>query len=382
MRLREIKKIFEKVLLIILKGFPVNNRKIVVQNFAGRGYGDNPKYIVEEIIKKNENFKIIWLCKDMKENMPARIKKVKYGHIRSYYELSTAGVWIDNIRTGMRPVKKKNQIYIQTWHAAYGPKLVEGQVETTLSEDYVKLAKRDGRMTDAILADNEMQKKQFEQYYWLNQDTKIMTVGLPRIDFLIKNKNNVELIQKLKKKIGASLSDYLILYAPTFREKKYLYNYKIEIEKIKQQFDAKMGKNSKIIVRLHPSIAKKGDLFEYNEYTINGNDYSDPQELTLISDCVITDYSSIAFDFSVIEKKVILYVPDLETYNKTGRLSQEFFKFPFFIAKNELELYKAIQCIDSEAYAKKLQKYFEENAFYDKGDASEKVVQWIKSNIK
>ena len=94
----------------ILRIFPIDNKKIVLSNFGGRGYGDNPKCIADELLKQNVDCKLVWLVNDMKTIMPKEIKKVKYGSLRSFYEQATAKIWIDNIRNTER-VKKRKKIY-------------------------------------------------------------------------------------------------------------------------------------------------------------------------------------------------------------------------------------------------------------------------------
>ena len=96
---------------------PIDNNKIVVDNFLGKGFGDNPKYIIESLHLTNPNVKIVWLLKDMTQIMPPYIKKVKYASLNALYEYETARIWIDNVRNSVHPfTKKKNQYYLQTWH--------------------------------------------------------------------------------------------------------------------------------------------------------------------------------------------------------------------------------------------------------------------------
>ncbi|MFR8314242.1 MAG: CDP-glycerol glycerophosphotransferase family protein [Ruminococcus sp.] len=71
--------------------------KIVVSNFRGKGYGDNPKYI-ENLRKRKETYKIYWLVEDKNEKNAEEIHVVKINSIASLYHLSTAKIWIDNCR--------------------------------------------------------------------------------------------------------------------------------------------------------------------------------------------------------------------------------------------------------------------------------------------
>ena len=119
---KEIKLIFAKIFYLDI--FKIQNNKIVFDNFLGKGYGCNPKYIAEEIIKEQLDYELVWPVKDIKSEMPQQIRKVKYGSIRALYELATAKVWIDNVRNYKGIDKKEQQFYIQKWHWSIGLKKV------------------------------------------------------------------------------------------------------------------------------------------------------------------------------------------------------------------------------------------------------------------
>ncbi|HHD9377131.1 TPA: CDP-glycerol glycerophosphotransferase family protein [Streptococcus pneumoniae] len=78
---------------------PLNKRKVVFDNFGGRGYGDNPKYIADELLKQDENLDLVWVVENMSTFVPKGVRKVWYGSWGAFFEWSTAKVWIDNIIT-------------------------------------------------------------------------------------------------------------------------------------------------------------------------------------------------------------------------------------------------------------------------------------------
>ena len=97
--------------------FPIKKNKIFIQNFNGKGYGDNPKYIVEEILRRDLDFVLVWaVMPKLSKNFPKGIKTVRYKSIRAIYEEATAKIWIDNCRKQLYVRKRKEQYYIQTWH--------------------------------------------------------------------------------------------------------------------------------------------------------------------------------------------------------------------------------------------------------------------------
>ena len=128
---------------------PARDHKIVFDNFGGRGYGCDPKYIAEELLKRDEDLDLVWLTRGMPEEFPKGIRPVRYGGIRAVYEQATARVWVDNFKSGIRIRKKKEQYYIQTWHSSLGLKKNE-QDAVQLDRAYVRKAMRDASMTDLM----------------------------------------------------------------------------------------------------------------------------------------------------------------------------------------------------------------------------------------
>ncbi|MCJ0604621.1 CDP-glycerol glycerophosphotransferase family protein, partial [Enterococcus cecorum] len=112
-------------------------------------------YIAEEIHKINKNIQLVWLVDNIESfEFPDYIKVVKVDSILGLYMRATARVWVDNIRH-RHPVKKKeSQLYLQTWHGSMGVKKIEKDAESKLPKEYIKQAKYDGQIIDAIIADN------------------------------------------------------------------------------------------------------------------------------------------------------------------------------------------------------------------------------------
>ena len=103
--------------------FPVKKNKIIFENFCGKGYYGNPKYICEYFINnycKDNKIDLVWVLSDMNLDLPKQVRKVPYGKWRSMFEYATAKVWVDNVKNSYRPYcKKKNQYYLQTWHGLF-----------------------------------------------------------------------------------------------------------------------------------------------------------------------------------------------------------------------------------------------------------------------
>ena len=148
-----IKSIIAKSLFFIFRIFPIQRNKIVIDNYAGKGFGDNGKYIALELLRRKCDFDIVWLARNLKEEFPDGIRLVSYASLKSIYEQATAKVWIDNLRKASYVRKRSGQYYIMTWHGGIGPKKIEKEAEDQLGEEYLQGAKNDSKMANLFLAE-------------------------------------------------------------------------------------------------------------------------------------------------------------------------------------------------------------------------------------
>ena len=381
----DIIKVFKAVRLaafnVVLNLFPVNKKKIVFDSFIGQGYKGNPKYIAEEILKQNLDYDLVWLLTDMSSQLPEGIRGVQYASVKSFIELATAGLWIFDCRGVFHPKKKNNQLYIHTGHSPFGVKRSEQAAEDTLDPDYIKQAKEDGRITNAIISDGYDQTNQFKTAFWLNKNAEILKIGLPRNDYLINNKDNTSLRNKLRKQFGIDDSDILVMYEPTFRDDYSLDGYRIDFTAVKNAFEELTGKKCFIGIRLHPVVKAQSLDIKFGDTVLNLTDYQDIQELSIAGDVVISDYSTTVFDFVLLHKPVFICALDLKHYEETRGLNKEFYEYPFPVSTTNEELINDIEAFDSNEYEKQVEEYFKMRPIYDKGTASKKTVEWIKNNI-
>ena len=307
------KKFLQRPLSLIFYYLPIKNNRVIIDNFGGKGYGDNTKYIAEELIKSKKEYELFWLVDNLSSySFPKQIKPINIDSIKALYLRSTAKVWIDNVRH-LHPVKKKDkQVYLQTWHAPFGPKKAEADAEQELGEDYVKEAKYDGKIADAIISNSKLLDNQFRRAFWLDENVEILPYGLPRNDFFAKQIDNKLEYKRIRNKFEFENDCFYILYAPTFRDDYSLEGYKLQFREIINEFSLKFKKKAKIIVRLHPNVWNQSNFINYEDDILNGSIYPDMQELLLACDVLISDYSSCVFDFAILKKPVFICALDLK----------------------------------------------------------------------
>lgn len=361
------------ILKAIFWFFPTQKQKIIFCNFNGKGIGDNPKYICNEIIRQKLPYDLVWLTKD-KRNLPEIVRSVPFFSYKAIYEVSTAKVIVNNVKNGLPYIKKKGQYVIQTWHGEVALKLVEGENEKELSKSYVSKSKKDSKQTDIILAGSLFDYNLIRSAFWY--DGKILKTGMPRNDIFFKSSDSIK--RRLKNAIGVSEDVKVVMYAPTFRDNGDVTCYDLDQNRLIRVLTRKTGKAWVLLLRMHPNVNVSRLTMPSNNGLINVSTYPDPQELILISDLLITDYSSISIDAIINKVPVIIYASDLEKYRKGRGLRPLYFELPFQHTQSNEELMAAIENFDRQAYWQQANQFMTEKVVsFDDGHASEQVVKII-----
>ena len=356
---------------------PVKKTKVVFINFSGKGYGDNPKYIAEEIIHQKKKWDLVWFVSDMNSVLPKEIRKVQFRSLKMRYELQTAKIIITNCQAPIPFIKKKKQILIQTWHAPMSYKKVENDARDFLRQSYIETSERNNRITDLFISSNAIQTEEYKRAFMCKSE--ILQCGIPRNDvyFKITDQQKTE----IRKKIGVQTDTKIILYAPTFRDVDTGFSYTIDGKRLLDTLKTKTYQKWKLLVRFHPAV-REGDfdkkMFDNDDF-INMTAYPDMQELLMVADMVITDVSSSIYDCILIRKPLLLFMPDFDSYQKSCRgLTDEFYRLPYIILKSNDELIDAVNNYDYEEMRKIQDAYIKRVNGTDDGHSAEKIVQKLE----
>ena len=366
------------VYYVISMIFNIRKERIFVNCFDGMPFGDNPKYILKELIKYNSEFEVIWLNRFdtglYVYNNCMSIKYVKPLSFKAIYYQATSGIWISTVRMPLYSIKRSKQLYIQTWHGSLNIKKIEGQCSSVLSPRYINIAKNDAALIDAYVAPNEDMSSIFLKYFWYKRGD-ILRVGSPRnVVFFQKNNGYVD---ELKERYGF-VDKKVLLYAPTFRTDSSFRAYDVDFRKIIKELESKTRESWVVVVRLHPRLlSKANDYIRYDSKILNGNKIEDIQELMQVSDALITDYSSICFDFMNSKKPIFIYAKDIVDYRKDRDFHIEISDLPFPISSNNDELVGQIKNYNYEKYIENLIKFQRKYKVYDNADSANKVARYI-----
>ena len=368
------------------KKFEVIPNKIVFISYDGKGYSCNPKYIAEEILHRKLPVDMVWLVDNMNYPMPEKIRKVVYNSLDSIYELSTAQVIVTNEMTRLLFEKKKNQYLIMTWHGSWGFKHVNLDMGERVTPALIEAINASNAVTDLMLADSDENFAEIRRSFdWKGE---VLKCGMPRQDLFFKNSREIK--DRVKKSLGIppERNDIkILLYVLTFRDvqPQPLEVYQMDFQKLLRVLTEKFGGQWGALMRLHPILSTSGlssKIFKPAPNILDVTTYPDVQELLLIADIILTDYSSAIYDVMLQNKPALILAKDVEWYDKARGLKPHFYELPYKVNRTEEELFDYIKNLDVDKLKKDIKKYYGKIAPYDKGDAAKKVVNKICSVMK
>jgi len=352
---------------------PVKKNKIVATSYYGKGYSDSPKAIVDSLLKKRKDLDIVWLT-DKNTELPQGVRLAKYNSYARAYHLSTAKVWIDNCRKGA-PHKKRSQIYMQTWHGFALKRIEKDVVDKLPDSNYEKYAIRDSSQTDVIVSNSKHMSKIYSDSFWY--DGSLFEVGSPRNDVFFSDNDSCT---KVHKALSIPDDAKIVLYAPTFRVSQSLEPYDIDDNKLCQALTERFGSKWSFVTRLHPNVAKYSHQLHYSN-SIDATGYDDIQELLCAADLLITDYSSVMFDYMLSGKPCFVYATDIEEYRNDRNFYIPINTLPFPIATDMNSFVKNIIEFNTETYKENIDAFYKNYGIMEKGNAADLCADWILNKI-
>jgi len=393
------RKLVRKVLyikrLIIFKmrtfGIKTDDKTIIFFAYKGQSYACSPQAIYEYMINNNqyEDYKFIWAFKKvedyefLKDNKNTEL--VKYGSKAYHKQLARAKYWIFNYRVDDHIYPKKNQIYVQCWHGTplkrLGYDLKDTKNAMNSESEIHDKYRIDAKKFKYLLSPSKFASEKFATAWNLintKMQDKIIEKGYPRNDFLYQyNQKNVI---EVKKQLNLPDNKKIILYAPTWRDNQHQaglgYTYKTEVD-----FDllkTKLEHDYIILFRDHYLVANSFDFDKYSGFIYDVSQFNNINELYIVSDILITDYSSVFFDYANLKKPMIFHMYDFEEYKDDLRgFYIDLEELPGKITKTEEDLLKAIEETNDFKYDKKYENFNNKYNYLDDGNATKRVVEKI-----
>ena len=364
----------------------------------GKRYADSPRAIYEYMLNDPDysDYSFVWafvadeLDKYEFLNSNERTRVIQYGTEEYYKVYATAKYWINNSRTVLVIKPRKEQVFVQCWHGTPLKRLaydiqVEGNNDLHNKKDLCRRYTADAKKYTYMLSPSKFCTEKFTSSFGLKKIGKeniFIEEGYPRNDFL-KNFTEED-TARVRKALGVPEDKKLILYAPTWRDNQhvagtgYVFESPIDFDALREE----IGEEYAVLFRPHYFVANAFDFSKYEGFVYNVADYPDINDLYIIADALITDYSSVFFDYSILERPIIFYMYDLEFYKDTVRgfyISLD--ELPGPIIEKEAELVEKIKTMGewtaTDEYRRKYEEFAGKFTYLDDGHASDRVVKKV-----
>lgn len=357
-----------KILKLIVKPDP---NLILINSFGGKKYDDSPKALYERIQKDTrfKKYNIVWAFHEPDRFEISGAKKVKTDTFEYFKIALAARCWISNsaIERGLN-FKGKKTFYFNTWH---------GSPIKKMGADILENSNNTKSNVDMMTAQSGFEADIFSRVFNIPQENFLLC-GLPRNDVLVKYTENQR--KSIRKELGLPEHKKVILYAPTFREyeRDTMQNCVLAPPMNIKKWKEELGEEYILLFRAHYEVGKVMNVID-DDFVRNMTAYPDLSELMIAADVLISDYSSIFFDFSIMDKVMLHFTYDYDVYSSKRGM---YFDIRDEIngANNEDDLIEILKNIDWEK-ERKANTQFRDKYLNYYGDAVEKSIDCIFKNI-
>ena len=354
-----------------------NSKLILFVSYGGKKYDDTPKDIFEAMRDdpRFKEYELVWAFNNPKSFNVKGCRKIRIDTFNYFITALKARVWITNVSiTRGLSFRGKNTFSLNSWHGTAIKKIGVDAIN-----DSTFRTKDNGRLADIMLAQSEHDVNVYSRAFGVPKDNVVIT-GFPRNDTLVCG-NTIENIEQLKKDMGLPLDKKIILYAPTFREydRESGYNVILTPPINLKRWEELFGKDYILIIRAHIAVAKLMGV-EENAFIKNYSSYPELNNLLLVTDILISDYSGILFDYSILERPIICYAYDYEKYNKV-RGSYIDIRKELITAETEEELIRCVFNADDEKMLNTV-KLFKKKYVEKCGNSAKRALDVVYNEIK
>lgn len=379
----EMYLLFVKILFSIFKILPIQDKVTFVASFKGNNIA-----IYNEMQRLNFSSKLVFLCKkscyrSLKNSVDEKVyqiesKNILHEIIGIYHIATSRKIIVDNYYGFLAAVSfKKNVECIQIWHAAGAIKtfgLKDHTIEKRTKRAKERFKKVYKNFHKVVVGSDEFAKI-FMEAFDLSEEN-MLPIGIPRTDFFYDHEKHEEIKEKFFRKYPALIGKKIILYAPTYRdyeeEQELHLNIDLLYEHLKEEYA--------LLIRFHPSVTIHFENEKYKDFVFDFSYYHDINELLIVADYLISDYSSVPFEFSILEKPMIFYPYDLQKYEKERGIWRKYEEMvPGPIVMSTEEIIHVIKNHDFDL--DKIKEFAKLWNTYSKGRSCQAFVQYVSTTM-
>ncbi|BFV58883.1 hypothetical protein KCMC57_up39870 [Kitasatospora sp. CMC57] len=346
--------------------------------FGGRGYADSPRAIHAELARRAAPLEHLWVVDDAQAVVPAGVRPIR-SHSPEWYEaLATSRYLVGNTHLPEFLERRPGQVVLQTWHGSLLKRIAHDVANPLLARaGYLAALDREVPQWSLLLSPSAFATPILRRAF--RYTGEILESGYPRNDLLARSAD----ASAVRRRLGVPDGKRIVLYAPTWREDQQRANgdgYRLGLRLDLAAARTALGADHVLLVRPHAHVAeplpRAGDGF-----VLDVGDYPDVQELLLAADVLVTDYSSIMFDFAITGRPILFFTYDLEHYRDA--LRGFYFDFereaPGPLLADSAELVDALRSLTTgttlvDRYASAYRRFRATHCHLDDGRAAARVV--------
>ncbi|MFD0562375.1 CDP-glycerol glycerophosphotransferase family protein [Kitasatospora saccharophila] len=371
--------------LLRTKAYPAARQQpvrptVLFDAFKGTQYSDSPRAVHEELVRRGVALEHLWVVKDDQVDVPDTARAVRMWSPEWYEALATSRYVVANNHLPDWFRKRPGQVVVQTWHGT-PLKKIGHDIEAVHFADkrYLERLAVEVENWDLLVSPNSFSTPILRRAFGFPGE--MVESGYPRNDVL-RRPGTERLATGIRRRIGVPDGKRVVLYAPTWRDDQYYapgrykFDFRIDLDDAR----ARLGEDHVLLVRRHPNVVDPvpgaGDGFVFDV-----SDYPDMADLSLITDVMVTDYSSLMFDYVNTGRPILFFTYDLEHYRDT--LRGFYFDFqssaPGPLVFDSEELISSIRDVDliEERYAERYRRFQDAFCDLDDGYASVRLADRI-----
>ncbi|MET9953882.1 bifunctional glycosyltransferase family 2 protein/CDP-glycerol:glycerophosphate glycerophosphotransferase [Streptomyces sp. NPDC006339] len=359
---------------------PVQNDTAVFAAYWNTDYACNPAAVHQKLLELAPKVKTTWVLKPGSRNTPPPGTQVVHpGSFGFWRAMARGKYFVNNVNFPTRVVKRPGQIHVQTHHGTPLKRMGVDLAEFPVAQgdlDMKTLMKRVDRW-DYSVSSNSFTTAVWDRAYPAEYES--LDYGYPRNDVLVRA--GEEERRAAREKLGLDADSTVVLYAPTHRDYQSVPRPLLDLE----QFAARLGEGFTVLSRAHYFHLNHPGATGPKEGSgvVDVSRHPSVEELFIAADCLLTDYSSLMFDYALLDRPVVVYANDWEVYRATrGTYFDIRVESPGHVVETESDLLDVfLSGRWSDGDSAKLRAAFRRRfCEFDDGFAAERVVRKVFLN--
>jgi CDP-glycerol glycerophosphotransferase len=371
-----------RAMVRLLQRLPADENRVVFESGVGLQYADSPRYVYEELVRRGSELTKVWAYTGKIHSHDQNTVRVARLSPEYFWHLGRAKYWVNNQNFPSYLKRRPDGVYLQTWHGTPLKRMLH-DLDTIHGRDggYVERVTEAARQWSVLASPSPYATTVMRSAF--HYTGPVVEQGYPRNDVFFRPEAD-DVARRVRRQLGIAAGATVVLYAPTFRDdqpaghNRFSFALPLDLER----FARELGPDVVLLLRMHVLVRGGSPVPESLAGRVHDvSAYPEIQELYLASDVLVTDYSSVFFDYAALRRPMIFYAFDLDAYRDKlrGFYLDYATELPGPVVTTEDELYAALGDLPGVVarYARRYDDFLARFAPHDDGHAAERVVDTV-----